>query len=79
MLARENAAVTKKALTRFTRVEDDAALQATFESFKDAFSATLRVPEKAMARAQTFVDHPKAKQADVKVFFDNTLIEEAMK
>lgn len=78
-LARENAAVTKKALKRFTRVEDDAALQATFESFKDAFSASLRVPEKAMAHAQKFVDHPKAKQADVKLFFDNTLIDEAMK
>jgi hypothetical protein len=79
MLARENAAVTKRALRRFTRVEDDAALQSTFESFNDAFSPTLRVPEKAMKRAQQFVDHPKAKQADIKVFFDNTLVEEAVK
>ncbi len=77
LLARENAAVTKKALRKFTRVNDDADLQGSFEFYKDAFPRTLRVEEKAMANAQKFVDHPKAKGADVKQFFDNSLVEEA--
>ena len=79
LLARENAAITKKALRKFTRVNDDADLQGSFEFYKDAFPRTLRVEEKAMANAQKFVDHPKAKSADVKQFFDNSLVEEAMR
>ncbi len=79
LLARENAAVTKKALRRFARVNDDADLQGSFEFYKDVFPKTLRVEEKAMANAQKFVDHPKAKGADVKQFYDNSLVEEAMR
>jgi ABC-type nitrate/sulfonate/bicarbonate transport system substrate-binding protein len=79
VLARENATVSKRALGKFTRVHDDASLQGSFEFYKDAFSPTLRVVEKAMANALKFVDHPKAKQFDVKQSFDNSLIDEAMK
>lgn len=78
-LARENAEVTKKALGKFTRTENDAELQGSFEFYKDAFSSTLRVVEKSMANALKFVDHPKAKGADVKQFYDNSLVDEAMK
>ncbi|HLN86736.1 MAG TPA: ABC transporter substrate-binding protein [Candidatus Limnocylindrales bacterium] len=78
-LARENAPVTKKALRKFTRVDDDASLQGSFEYYKDAFPASLRVIEKAMANALKFVEHPKAKQADVKQSFDNSYVDEAMK
>ena len=38
-LARENAAVTKKALGKFTRTENDAELQGSFDFYKDAFSS----------------------------------------
>jgi ABC-type nitrate/sulfonate/bicarbonate transport system substrate-binding protein len=78
-LARESAAATKRALRKFTRVDDDASLQGSFEYYKDAFPSSLRVIEKAMANALKFVDHPKAKQADVKQSFDNTYVDEAMK
>lgn len=77
--ARENAAVTKRALRKFTRVNDEASLQGSFEYYKDAFPASLRVNDKAMANALKFVDHPKAKQFDVRQSFDNSLIDEAMK
>jgi ABC-type nitrate/sulfonate/bicarbonate transport system substrate-binding protein len=77
--ARENAAVTKKALKKFTRVDDDASLQGSFEFYKDAFPANLRVIEKAMANALKFVDHPKAKQFDVRQSFDNSFVDEAMR
>jgi ABC-type nitrate/sulfonate/bicarbonate transport system substrate-binding protein len=78
-LARENAAVTKKALGKFTRTENDAELQGSFEFYKDAFSANLKTVEKAMANALKFVDHPKAKGADAKQFYDNSLVEEALR
>jgi len=79
MLARENGAVTKKALRKFTRVSEDADLQGSYDFYKDAFPRTLRVDEKAMANALKFVEHPKAKGADVKQFYDNSLVEEAAK
>ncbi len=78
-LARENAAATKRALRRFTRVDDDASLQGSFEYYKDAFPSSLRVIEKAMANALKFVDHPKAKHYDVKQSFDNSYVDEAMR
>jgi ABC-type nitrate/sulfonate/bicarbonate transport system substrate-binding protein len=78
-LARENAAATKRALRRFTRVDNDASLQGSFEYYKDAFPSSLRVIEKAMANALKFVDHPKAKQFDVRQSFDNSFVDEAMR
>src|SRR5882672_11176531 len=57
-LVRENSTVTKKALRKFTRVEDEAVLQGSFEFYREAFPNTLRTPEKAMANALKFVDHP---------------------
>ena len=79
VLSRENATVTKKALKKYTRVDDDASLQGSFEFYRDAFPPTLRVVEKAMANALKFVDHPKAKGADVRQSFDNSLVDEAMR
>jgi ABC-type nitrate/sulfonate/bicarbonate transport system substrate-binding protein len=78
-LARENATVTKRALRKFTRTEEDGVLQGTFDFYKDAFPSAIRVPEKAMSNALKFVDHPKAKQFDIKQSFDNSFVDEAMK
>lgn len=79
LLARDNAAVTKRALRRFTRVDDDASLQGSFEFYRDAFPPTMKVVDKAMVHALKFVDHPKAKQADVRQSYDNRYVDEAMK
>lgn len=78
-LARENAELTKKALGKFTRTKDDAELQGSFEFYKDAFSPNLRTTEKSMANALKFVEHPKAKQASPKQFYDNSLVDEAIR
>jgi NitT/TauT family transport system substrate-binding protein len=77
--SRESAEISKRALKKYTRVTDDASLQGTFEYYRDAFPKTLRVVEKAMANALKFVDHPKAKQADVRQSFDNSLVDEAIR
>jgi hypothetical protein len=71
--------VSKRALGKYTRVSDDALLQGSFEFYKSAFSSTLKVTEKEMANALKFIEHPKAKQADAKQFYDNSLVDEAMK
>jgi NitT/TauT family transport system substrate-binding protein len=78
-LARENAAASKRAMRKFTRVDDDASLQGSYEYYKDAFPSSLKVIEKAMANALKFVEHPKAKQADVRQSFDNSLVDEALR
>ena len=78
-LARDNASVSKRALGKFTRVNDDALLQGSFEYYKEAFPHSIRVVEKAMANALKFVDHPKAKQYDVLQSFDNSFVDEAAK
>jgi NitT/TauT family transport system substrate-binding protein len=75
--AREDAAATKRALRKFTRTHDEALLQGSFDYYKDAFSPSLRVVEKAMANALKFVEHPKAKGFDVRQSFDNSFIDEA--
>jgi len=76
---RDNAAVSKRALKKFTRVDDEALLQGSFEYYREAFPRSIRVNEKAMANALKFVEHPKAKQFDVRQSFDNTFVDEAIK
>ncbi|MGH7775412.1 MAG: ABC transporter substrate-binding protein [Candidatus Binatia bacterium] len=79
LLSKTNSEVSKKALGKYTRVHDEAALQGTFEFYRPHFSSNLRVIEKAMANALKFLDHPKAKQADPKQTYTNSLVEEALK
>jgi len=78
-LARDNAAVSKRALKKFTRVDNETLLQGSFEYYREAFPQSIRVNEKAMANALKFVEHPKAKQFDVRQSFDNSFVDEAMK
>jgi hypothetical protein len=79
LLARTDATVSKRALSKYTRIKDEAVLQGTFDFNKAFFSTTLRIEEKAIANALRFLDHPKAKEADLKQFYDNSLVDEAIK
>ena len=78
-LAKTDAVASKKALRRFTRVQDEATLQGTFEFFQPYFPTNLRTVEKAMANAIKFLDHPKAKQLDPKQTFNNSYVDEALR
>jgi len=75
-LARTDVALSKKVLRKYTRVDDEAVLQATFEYYKKYFGHTLKVDEKSYANLLQLLDHPKAKDADPKRFFDNSLLEQ---
>jgi NitT/TauT family transport system substrate-binding protein len=79
LLAGTDATVSKRALGKYTRVSDDAALQGSFDFYGPYFSKTLRTEAKVIANALKFLDQPKAKQADPKQFYDNSLVEEALK
>ena len=78
-LTQESPDAVKRALRKYTRVEDEALLQGSVEYFREAFPKTLATPEKAMANALKFIDHPKAKQYDVRQSFDNALVNEIAK
>ena len=75
-LTRESPNAVKRALRKYTRVNDDAMLQGSVEYFRDAFPSSLRTREKVMTNALKFIDHPKAKQYDVTQSFDNSLVDE---
>jgi NitT/TauT family transport system substrate-binding protein len=76
VLAKSDSAMSKKVLRKYTRVEDDAILQSTFEYYRKFFGETLKINERSYANLLQLVDHPKAKSADPKQFFDNTLVEQ---
>jgi NitT/TauT family transport system substrate-binding protein len=78
-LAATSAETSKKALKKYTRVDDDAELQGSFDFYKSGFSGSLRANEKSLTNALKLIDHPKAKGADVKQFYDNSLADEAAK
>lgn len=75
-LAKSDAAISKKVLRKYTRVENDGILLSTFEYYRQFFGETLKINERSYANLLQLVDHPKAKGADPKQFFDNSLIDQ---
>ena len=78
-LAKTDAGVSKKALRRYLRVQDEATLQATLEYTQPYFPEALLTLEKAMANGIKFLDNPKPKELDPKQTFTNRYVDEAMK
>jgi NitT/TauT family transport system substrate-binding protein len=78
-LAKTEAGVSKKALRRYLRVQDETTLQATLEYIQPYFPESLLTIEKAMANGIKFLDNPKAKELDPKQTFTNRYVDEAMK
>jgi NitT/TauT family transport system substrate-binding protein len=78
-LAKTDAALSKKALRRYLRVQDETTLQATLEFIQPYFPESLQTSEKAMANGIKFLDNPKAKELNPKQTFTNRYVDEAMK
>ena len=78
-LAKTDAQVSKRALRRYLRVQDETTLQATLEYIQPYFPESLLTIEKAMANGIKFLDNPKAKELDPKQTFTNRYVDEAMK
>jgi ABC-type nitrate/sulfonate/bicarbonate transport system substrate-binding protein len=75
-LAKTDAAVTKNVLREYTRTDDEAVLQATFEFYSRFFPESLRVDERSVANMLRTLDQPGASEADPRQFFDNSLVDE---
>ncbi len=76
LLAKSDATISKKVLRKYTRVDDDGILMSTFDYYRKFFGDSLRINERSYANLLQLVDHPKAKGADPKQFFDNSLIDQ---
>ncbi|MBX5493257.1 MAG: ABC transporter substrate-binding protein [Chloroflexi bacterium] len=75
-IARTDAATTTRALRKYLKLDDDAVLQATYEYYRTYFPDSLRVPERSVANMLQTLDHPAARTADPRQFFDNSLVDE---
>ena len=79
LLAGTDATVSKRALGKYTRVSDEAALQGSFDFYGPYFSKTLLTEPKVITNALKLLEQPKARQADPAQFYDNSLAEETMR
>ncbi|HEY7066016.1 MAG TPA: ABC transporter substrate-binding protein [Chloroflexota bacterium] len=75
-LAKSDPAVSKAALQKYARVDDDAVLQETVDFYRDYFPTTLEVPEPSIAAMLRLLDNAAAATADPKQFYDNGLVAE---
>lgn len=75
-LAKTDAAATTRALRKYLKLDDEAILQATYEYYRTYFPDSLRVPERSVANMLQTLDHPAARAADPRQFFDNSLVDE---
>ena len=57
-LARTDAALSRRA-RKYTRVDNEAVLQATFEYYRRYFGETLQVNERSYANLLQLLDHPR--------------------
>ena len=76
-LAKTDAAVTKAASRKYTQIDDDEILQATFDFYSKYFPDSLRIEEQTVRNLLTFLDDPKAKDADPRQFYSNELVDAA--
>ncbi|HLH24309.1 MAG TPA: ABC transporter substrate-binding protein [Chloroflexota bacterium] len=76
-LAKTDADLTKRVSSKYTQIDDDEILQATFDFYSKYFPDTLRIDEQTVRNLLTFLDDPKAKDADPRQFYSNELVDAA--
>jgi NitT/TauT family transport system substrate-binding protein len=76
-LAKTDADVTKRASRKYTQIDDDEVLQVTFDFYSKYFPSSLRIEEQTVRNLLTFLDDPKAKDADPHQFYSNDLMDAA--
>jgi NitT/TauT family transport system substrate-binding protein len=75
-IARTDPATFKRVVGQYTQTEDEPTLQATYDYLRAYFPQSLRVGERAILNALQLIDHPAARDADPKQFYDNSLVDE---
>jgi NitT/TauT family transport system substrate-binding protein len=75
-LVRTNGEVFKRVVGKYTQTDDAVVMQLTWEYFQKYLPQSLLTQEKSIRNALQYIDHPAAKDADPKQFYDNSLVEE---
>jgi ABC-type nitrate/sulfonate/bicarbonate transport system substrate-binding protein len=80
-LAKAGGPEVRAAVRKYTKVDDEAVLQATVDFYREFFPTNLRVPEKSIANMLQFValDHPELRTVDPRILYDNSLIDEVLR
>ncbi len=76
-VAKTDAEVTKQALHKYAQIDDETVLQDTFDFYSKFFPDTLRIDERSITNMMRFLDDPRARDADPKLFYDNGLVDDA--
>jgi NitT/TauT family transport system substrate-binding protein len=75
-MAKQDDAAALRVLRKYTQTDDEALLQTTLDYYRAYFPDTLRVTERGILNALRVADHPAAKDADPKQFYDNSLVDQ---
>jgi ABC-type nitrate/sulfonate/bicarbonate transport system substrate-binding protein len=77
VLSRKDAAVAKKAISKYVKIEDAATLDGTYEAFAPYWALSLAVRPEAIRAQFDYLDEKEfstAKNADPREFFDNSFV-----
>jgi len=77
-LARKDSTIAKKAIAKYGKIEDPAAVAGTYDAFAPYWAPSLGVRPEAIKAQFEYLDEkefPNAKSADPKDFYDNSFVE----
>lgn len=75
-ISNENAEISKRALARYLATGDGAVIDEAYNSFRGVFPKVPYFAEEHIRSVLAVTDHPKARAADPKDFFDNRFLKE---
>ena len=78
VLSKKDAALAKKAIAKYVKIDDAPTLDGTYEAFAPYWSMSLGVRPEAIKGQFEYLDEkefPNAKNADPKEFYDNSFVE----
>ncbi len=81
-LSRKDAAIAKRAIAKYAKIEDVATIDGTYEAFAPYWAMSLAVRPEAVRGQFDYLDEkefPNAKNADPKDFFDNSFVDSLAK
>ena len=78
VLSKKDAALAKKSITKYAKIDDAATLDGTYEAFAPYWSMSLAVRPDAIRGQFEYLDEkefPNARNADPKDFYDNSFVD----
>jgi NitT/TauT family transport system substrate-binding protein len=78
VVSRKDIAITKKAIARYTKVDDPQLVDETYEQYAPYWATTLTVQREAIQAGFEHLDEkefPQVKNADAREFFDNSFVD----